>query len=87
MFLSAYFGCVYHICIVRDDGNGFVDLKGLANSMQFGINGGIGYKFEVSPKFTVVVENSNMIGLTDTTEQRDGNNFYMSLNLGVVFKI
>ncbi len=68
-------------------GNGFVDINNLANPTQFVINGGIGYKFEIVPKFLVVVENSNLIGLTDTTEQRTGKNFYMSFNIGAVFKI
>lgn len=70
-----------------NDGNGFVDINNLANPTQFLINGGIGYKFEIMPKFLVVVENSNLIGLTDTTEQRTGKNFYMSFNIGAVFKI
>lgn len=70
-----------------NNGNGFVAINNLANSTQFGINGGIGYKFKVSPKFLMVVENSNLIGLTDSTEQRNGKNFYMSFNIGAVFKI
>ena len=70
-----------------NDGNGFVDINNIAHSTQFGINGGIGYKFKVSPKFLMVVENSNIIGLTDSTEQTSGKNFYMSFNVGAVFKI
>lgn len=70
-----------------NDGNGFVDINDLANSTQFGINGGIGYKFKISPNFLMVVENSNLIGLTDSTEQRSGKNFYMSFNIGAVIKI
>jgi hypothetical protein len=70
-----------------NDGNGFVDINNLANSTQFGINGGIGYKFKISPNFLIVVENSNLLGLTDTTKQRGGKNFYMSFNVGAVFKI
>ncbi|MFY0603123.1 MAG: outer membrane beta-barrel protein [Flavobacteriaceae bacterium] len=70
-----------------NDGNGLVDINNLANSTQFGINGGIGYEFKISPKFLIVVENSNLIGLTDTTEQRKGKNFYMSFNIGAVLKI
>ncbi len=69
------------------DGNGFVDIKDLAKPMQFGLNGGIGYKFEISPEFVIVLDNSNMLGLTKTTEEKKGNNFYMSFNIGVVFKI
>ena len=70
-----------------NDGNGFVDINDLANSTRFGINGGIGYKFKISPNFLMVVENSNLIGLTDSTEQRSGKNFYMSFNIGAVIKI
>ncbi|MBL7558990.1 outer membrane beta-barrel protein [Olleya sp. YSTF-M6] len=70
-----------------NDGNGFVEINNLANSTQFGINGGIGYKFKISPNFLMVVENSNLIGLTDSTEQRSGKNFYMSFNIGAIFKI
>tara|TARA_B110000208_G_C11579237_1_gene361904 strand:- start:81 stop:662 length:582 start_codon:yes stop_codon:yes gene_type:complete len=70
-----------------NNGNGFVDINNLANSTQFGINGGIGYKFNIAPEFLIVIENSNFIGLTDSTEQRSGKNFYMSFNIGAVFKI
>ncbi|AGA79926.1 outer membrane beta-barrel protein [Echinicola vietnamensis] len=70
-----------------NDGNGFVDINRLANSTQFGLNGGIGYKFNVSPKFLMLIENSNLLGLTDATNQRSGKHFYMSFNLGAVFKI
>jgi len=70
-----------------NDGNGCIDINNLANSTQFGMNGGIGYKFKISPKFLMVIENSNLIGLTDSTEQRSGKNFYMSFNIGAVFKI
>src|SRR5690606_3756104 len=69
------------------NGNGFVDINNLANSTHFGVNGGIGYKFEISPKLLIVIENSNIIGLTDTTVQKSGKNFYMSFNIGAVFKI
>lgn len=70
-----------------NDGNGFVDISKLANSTQFGINGGIGYKFKILPKLLIAIENSNLIGLTDTTEQKGGKNFYLSFNIGAVFKI
>lgn len=69
------------------DGNGYVDINDLANATQFGINGGVGYTFNVSKEFLVVIENSNFIGLTDATEQKRGKNFYISFNLGAVFKI
>jgi len=70
-----------------NDGDGFIEINDLANSTQFGINGGIGYKFKIRPKFLIIVENSNFLGLTDTTNQRTGKNFYMSFNIGAVFKI
>lgn len=70
-----------------NDGNGFISINKFANSTQFGINGGIGYRFKISPKLLVVVENSNLIGLTDSTESQGGKNFYMSFNIGAVFKI
>ncbi|PJX24605.1 hypothetical protein CAP47_03740 [Psychroflexus sp. S27] len=70
-----------------NDGNGFVNIDNLANSTQFGINAGIGYKFKILPKLSLLVENSNMLGLTDSTEQGSGKNFYMSFNIGAVFKL
>lgn len=70
-----------------NDGNGFVDIKNLANPTQFGLHGGLGYKFEISPKFSLIIESLSSIGLTDSTEQRIGKNFYMSFNVGTVFKI
>ncbi|WGH75686.1 outer membrane beta-barrel protein [Tenacibaculum tangerinum] len=70
-----------------NDGNGFVDIKDTTNPIQIGISNGIGYKFKISPKFIVAIDNSNMVGLTKTNKERIGVNFYVSLNLGVVFKI
>lgn len=70
-----------------NDGNGYVDINNISNPIQFGINSGIGYKFNISPNLTMVIDNSNMIGLTDSTEQKNAKNFYMSFNLGFVIKI
>lgn len=53
-----------------NDGNGFVDIKNISNPIQFGFIGGLGYKFEIMSEFLVFVENSNMIGLTDTTKEK-----------------
>lgn len=69
------------------DGNEYVDIKDIAKPIQVGLNGGIGYKFEISKKFSIAIDNSNMLGLTRTTEEKKGNNFYMSFNIGTVFKI
>lgn len=70
-----------------NDGNRLVELNNLAKSTQFGINEGIRYKFKISPDFSIITKNSNLIGLTDTTEQKSGKNFYMSFNIDAVFKI
>lgn len=70
-----------------NDGNGFVDINNLANSIQIGLNSGIGYKFNVSPKLIMLVENANLIGLTDSTSEGNRKNFYISFNIGAVFKI
>jgi len=69
------------------DGNGYVNIKDVANSFQFGVNVGIGYKFEVSEKFSIAIDNSNMLGLTKTTKEKKGNNYYISFNVGGVFKL
>lgn len=69
------------------DGSGYVDIKDIAYTFQVGINGGIGYKFEISPKFSIAIENANMWGLTKTTKEKKGNNFYMSFNVGGIFKL
>lgn len=70
-----------------NDGNGFVNINDLANPIQFGIQGAIGYEFKIFPEFIIFVENSNIMGLTDTTEQRSGKNFFMSFNIGAIFKL
>ncbi|MCK7590968.1 PorT family protein [Subsaxibacter sp. CAU 1640] len=70
-----------------NDGNGYIDIKSLASTTQFGVNGGIGYKFNIAPQVLGVVENYNFLGFTDSTDQKSGKNFHLSLNLGVIFKI
>lgn len=80
-------GFLTHAKADYNDGNGYVDIKDLANPLQFGLNAGIGYKFKILPKFILVIENSNMFGLTDTRKDRTGKNFYTSFNVGTVFKI
>lgn len=69
------------------DGNGYVNIRDVAYPFQVGLNGGIGFKFEVSPKFSIAIDNSNMLGLTKTTEEKKGNNFYVSFNIGTIFKL
>ncbi|WP_299714169.1 outer membrane beta-barrel protein [uncultured Tenacibaculum sp.] len=70
-----------------NNGVGFVDINDIANSTQFGLGGGLGYKFEISPRFSLLIENYNLIGLTSSTEERQGKNFFISLNIGAVFKL
>ena len=68
-------------------GNGYVDIKDNANSFQFGVNTGVGYKLEISPKLSIVFDASFMLGLTDTNKEETRKNFYSSYNTGLVFKL
>ena len=70
-----------------NDGNGYVDINNLANPTQFGIIGGGGYTINFSKEFLIVIKNSNFLGLTYTTEQKRGKNFFVSFNIGAIFKI
>ncbi|MCA0153576.1 outer membrane beta-barrel protein [Winogradskyella vincentii] len=84
---GAGFGILTNAEANYNDGNGYVDINDFANPTQFGINCGIGYKFNIAPEFLVIVENSNFIGLADSTKQKSGKNFHMSFNVGAIFKI
>lgn len=70
-----------------NNGDEFSDITDLAKPTQFGINSGIGYRFKIAQELFIVLENSYLLGLTDTTKHRTGKNFYVSLNLGVLLKI
>lgn len=66
------------------DGNGFINIKEIAKPIQFGIHGGFGYKYQISPKLIITIENSNILGLTKTTKEKKGMNFFMSYNFGMI---
>ena len=66
-----------------------VDIKDAIISTQVGLNVGIGYKIEVSPKVSVLIDYQSMAGLTDIikgSEFSTRNNFG-SFNLGLVCKL
>ena len=65
------------------------DIKNLVNSTQFGFNYGIGYKIEVSEKFSVLLDYQAMAGLSDITKasSTDLKNVYGAFNVGGVFKL
>lgn len=69
------------------DGEGFVDIKEGANQTQFGVNAGVGYKFEITPRFSILVENSTFMAITDVHKERSGKNIYISFRVGAVFKL
>ena len=52
------------------------------------LNGNLSYtQFNISPKLIIAIDNTNFVGLTKTTEEKDGKNFLTSFNLGLVFKL
>lgn len=65
------------------------DVKDQANTTQVGFNIGIGYKIEVSPKFSVLIDYQGLAGLTDVSKDSDVSfkNNYGSFNVGGVFKL
>lgn len=66
-----------------------VDIKDGVVSTQIGLNVGIGYKIEVSPKVGILIDYQSMAGLTDIikgSEFSTRNNFG-SFNLGLVCKL
>ncbi|HRG17576.1 MAG TPA: porin family protein [Flavobacterium lutivivi] len=70
------------------DANG-TDIKDLANSFQLGIAYGIGYKLEVSPKFSLLFDMQGMTGMTEVAKDSDYTlkNAYSTINIGGVFKL
>lgn len=65
------------------------DIKELANTTQIGLSLGIGYKIEVSPKISILIDYQGLAGLNDISKSSDTNikNNFGSFNLGLVFKI
>jgi opacity protein-like surface antigen len=65
------------------------DIKDFFNTTQFGLNVGIGYKIEVSPKISILIDYQGMAGLTDIIKASEFStmNSFGSFNAGVVFKL
>jgi hypothetical protein len=65
------------------------DIKDLANTTQLGLNIGIGYKIEVSPKISILIDYQALAGLSDVSKDSDFTvkNNYGSFNVGGVFKL
>ncbi|GGD23783.1 porin family protein [Flavobacterium orientale] len=65
------------------------DIKDLANATQVGFNYGIGYKIEISEKFSILVDFQGMTGLTEVPKESDFTikNSYGAFNVGGVFKL
>lgn len=64
-----------------------IDTKDVTNSFQFGINAGMGYKLALTENIGLVFDVSQFIGLTDTNKEKSRKNFYISFNIGGVFKL
>ncbi|MEN9335704.1 MAG: hypothetical protein RLZZ500_691 [Bacteroidota bacterium] len=64
------------------------DVSAAVNSFQMGLTYGIGYKIEVSKKFSILVDWQGFSGMSDVTK-RSGNlvNVHSAFNLGGVFKL
>ena len=65
------------------------DLKDFFNTTQIGLNIGIGYKIEVSPKISILIDYQGMAGLTDIIKGSEFStmNSFGSFNAGCVFKL
>ncbi|MCL9804373.1 PorT family protein [Flavobacterium amniphilum] len=68
------------------NGNG-EDIEKYVNSTQIGLNYGIGYKLEVSKKFSILFDYQGMTGLSEVPEDSDYTikNSFGSFNIGGVF--
>lgn len=75
--------------IMSAETNSGVDIKDKVNPTQLGLSYGIGYKIEVSPKFSILFDFQGMSGLSEI--DKDGifsiKNMYSSFNVGGVFKL
>lgn len=65
------------------------DIKDSANTFQLGLNFGIGYKIEISEKFSILIDYQGMAGLTEIAKDSDYTlkNVYDSFNVGAVIKL
>jgi opacity protein-like surface antigen len=69
---------------------GSVDVKDGINSFQLGLGYGIGYKIEVSEKFSISIDFQGISGLTETFKENDGftvKNSFGAFNVGGVIKL
>ena len=66
-----------------------VDIKDQIESFQLGISYGIGYKLELSEKFSILFDWQAFAGITDylTSETAEEENIATSLSIGAVFKL
>jgi hypothetical protein len=66
-----------------------IDVKDEANSFQLGLSYGIGYKIEVSQKFSILIDFQGITGLTEVIKdtQIPIKNAYSAFNIGGVFKL
>lgn len=66
-----------------------LDIKDGVVSTQVGLNVGIGYKIEVSPKLSILIDYQSMAGLTDIIKGSEFStkNNYGAFNLGLVCKL
>lgn len=74
--------------LISADRNGD-DIKDKLQSFQLGLNAGLGYKIEISNKFSILVDYQGMSALTSAgqTSFATIKNAYGSLNVGAVFKL
>ncbi|MFY0604013.1 MAG: PorT family protein [Flavobacteriaceae bacterium] len=74
--------------LVKADFNGN-DIKDAVESFQLGISYGIGYKLEISEKFSLLFDAQGLVGLTDIAKDSSfsNQNAGSSLNIGAVFKL
>jgi hypothetical protein len=66
-----------------------VDVKSQANGFQYGLQVGIGYKLQLSDKFSILLDYQSMSGLSKVSKdsQNQIKNTYGSFDLGAVFKL
>lgn len=71
------------------EGNNGNDIKDFFNTTQIGLNVGIGYKIEVSEKFSILIDYQGFSGFTDIIKdsQFSTSNAFSAFNIGGVIKL
>lgn len=66
-----------------------IDIKSSIEPFQLGLSYGIGYKLEITEKFSFLIDLQAVIGLTEVAKSSDDviKNQYGSMNIGGVFKL